>query len=76
MCMKHKDVERLRAEYPEGSRIVMVLMEDDPRPIAPGSVGTVNHVDDAGQIHISWDSGRTLAVIPGVDKFRLASEGR
>ena len=74
--MKREDLERLRQEYPKGTRIVMILMEDDPRPIAPGSVGTVNHVDDAGQIHISWDSGRTLAVIPGVDKFRLASEGR
>ena len=27
-------------------------------------------MDDAGQIHMAWDNGRTLAVIPGVDTFR------
>jgi hypothetical protein len=28
------------------------------------------HVDDAGQIHVRWDTGSGLAVIPGVDEFR------
>lgn len=31
---------------------------------------TVEHVDDAAQIHMRWDNGRTLAIIPEEDDFR------
>ena len=45
-------------------------MGDDPRPIPPGSRGTVDYVDDIGTIHMSWDSGRSLGLFPGEDNFR------
>lgn len=44
-------------------------MEDDPRPIEEGSAGTVTLIDGIGQIHVSWDNGRSLALVPGVDKY-------
>ena len=55
--------------YFPGDRVVCIYM-DDPRPVPPGTHGTVEHVDDAGQIHVRWDTGSGLALVPGVDKFR------
>jgi hypothetical protein len=56
--------------YFPGERILLIHMENDPFPVPDGTRGTVKHVDDAGQIHVRWDTGSGLAVIPGVDDFR------
>ena len=45
-----------------GKRIELVKMDDDPNPIEVGAQGTVENVDDAGQLGVAWDSGRTLRV--------------
>jgi hypothetical protein len=55
----------------EGMRIKMISMTDDPNPILMGTEGTIKLVDDMGIIHVKWDDGRVLGVIPGVDKYRL-----
>ena len=55
--------------YFPGDRILLIHM-DDPLPVPDGTRGTVMHVDDAGQVHVRWDTGSGLAVIPGVDEFR------
>lgn len=60
---------KLRAQYPSGTRLELIGM-DDPRPVPPGTRGTVQYVDDAGQIGMVWDNGSTLALIPGADTFR------
>ena len=61
-------VEHLRRKYPPGTRLQLSCMEDD-FPVPPGSMGTVEFIDDMGQIHVDWDCGRSLALIPGVDAF-------
>ena len=66
-------VNEIKNKYPRGSRIQLDYM-DDPRAIPPGTKGTVDHVDDAAQIHVKWDNGRTLAVIPGEDSFHKITE--
>ena len=38
----------VKAMYPAGTKIVLDSMGDDPRPIPPGTKGTVVHVDDIG----------------------------
>ena len=44
-------------------------MDDPLSPVPSGTEGTVLFVDDAGQLHMKWDNGRTLALVPGVDSF-------
>jgi signal recognition particle receptor subunit beta len=53
-----------------GKRIVLDHMED-PEPIPDGATGTVVAVDDWGHIHVQWDNGRSLSVIPGEDRFEI-----
>jgi len=55
----------------EGMRIRMVSMIDDPNPIQNGEEGTIRLVDGMGVIHVNWDNGRTLGVIPGADQYIL-----
>lgn len=64
----------LRTLLPRGTKIYLdEMMEKDPFGIPAGSVGTVDHIDDAGQIHCDWDCGSSLAVIPGADRFHVLS---
>lgn len=58
-------VERLRKEYPEGTRIELVSMNDPYSKLKPGDRGTVRFVDDAGTIHPLWDCGSTLGIAYG-----------
>ena len=53
-----------------GKRIKMIKM-NDPYPVEPGTMGTVKFIDDNGQIHVNWDNGRTLAIIPRVDEYQI-----
>lgn len=73
--MKNQNqLSKYREEYPTGTRIVLLHMTEDPMPIPDNSRGTVQYVDDAAQIHVKWDNGRGLAVVPGVDRFRKLTE--
>lgn len=56
--------------YPSGTRIELIEMGDDPRPIPSGTKGTVRVVDDMGTVHCDFDNGRRLGLIPGVDSFQ------
>ena len=61
-----------------GDRIRLLSMPDDPDPIPVGSTGTIEAVTEGplGQIHVKWDdSGRTLSLVPGVDRFEIIERG-
>jgi hypothetical protein len=55
----------------KGKRITLIKMGDDPNPIAPGSQGKIMYQDDLKQIHVNWDNGRGLALIPGEDIYEI-----
>lgn len=65
-----KEAKRTKAAYPPGTRVMLLNMNDRLAPVPEGTRGTVKHVDDLGQIHMEWDNGRTLALVPGEDSFR------
>ena len=67
-------VEFTRSFYPPGTRIVLNSMNDPYAPVESGTRGTVRYVDDAGQIGVVWDNGRSLSLIPGVDSFRKLTQ--
>ena len=49
MKYPNKDyIEHLRRKYPPGTRLQLSCMEDEC-PVPPGSMGTVECIDDAGQ---------------------------
>ena len=67
-------VEFTRSCYPPGMRIVLSRMNDPYAPVESGTRGTVRYVDDAGQIGVAWDNGRSLSLIPGEDSFRKLTQ--
>lgn len=65
-------VERVRKEYPAGTRVELVHMDDFQAPPV-GTNGTVRGVDDTASIMVSWDNGSSLNVVYGEDKCRKIS---
>lgn len=55
----------LRQQFPKDSRIQLTEIGGNPRPISPGSTGKLDYIDDAGQFHVKWDNGCTLALVLG-----------
>ena len=52
--MDRKMVNFIKEQYPPGTRIRLNSMEDPYAPIAPGTEGEVDFVDDAGQLHMKF----------------------
>ena len=67
--MNSKLLSRLREEYPRGTRIELVRM-DDPHAPPIGTKGTVVGVDDIGSILVDWDNGGSLNIVYGEDACR------
>ena len=62
-------VERIRREYPAGTRVELVQMDDVQAPPI-GTKGTVSGVDDTGSLLMHWDNGSGLNVVYGEDIVR------
>ena len=70
---RHEEVHRIRKQYPAGTRVELVRM-DDPQAPPIGTKGTVRGVDDIGSIMVAWDNGCGLSVAFGVDACRKVVE--
>lgn len=67
-------VERLRREYPAGTRVELVRMDACQAPPA-GTHGTVLGVDDTGSLLMKWDNGSGLNVVRGEDIVKKLDSG-
>ena len=66
--------KRYQEAYPPGTRIMLLSMGNDPRPIGPDTRGTVKVVDDIGTLHCAFDNGRSLGIVPSEDSFRKLTQ--
>lgn len=55
----------------EGKRVRLISCSDPYTKNSPGTEGTVEFVDDTGTLHVKWDNGSTLGLIPGEDCWEL-----
>lgn len=69
----YQTVRRIRESYPEGTRVELDYMEDTQAP-SVGTRGTVLYTDDIGTVHVKWDTGSSLGLVYGEDRFHKVEE--
>ena len=58
----HKDfVERMRNQYPPGTRVEVISPCNEEEHLKPGMKGTVVGVDDQPALLVNWDNGSSLS---------------
>lgn len=72
-CVSEATLTRMRGMYRRGTRVELVRMNDPYTSLKAGDKGTVDHVDDIGTIHCTWDSGSSLGVARGEDEVIIIS---
>jgi len=67
-------------DYPERSddmhpltqrRVRLISCSDLYTSLRPGAEGTIILVDALGTLHVQWDCGSTLGLVPGVDLWEI-----
>lgn len=58
----------------KGDKVKCIHMDDPYNPVPSGTTGTVIAVDSIGQIHVAWENGSGLALVPGVDSYEIMEE--
>ena len=58
----------------KGKRIELISTTDPYTELKPGDRGTVDFVDDMGTIHVNWDNGSQLGLVPGEDQYQLLED--
>ncbi|SEW38917.1 DUF4314 domain-containing protein [[Clostridium] fimetarium] len=68
--MQQLSKNQLEELYPKGMVLQLTERIDDPySPKEVGDIFTVKCADDNMQLHGSWKSGGSIAIVVGKDKF-------
>ncbi|MFR8127158.1 MAG: DUF4314 domain-containing protein [Acutalibacter sp.] len=71
----HKDfVERMRNQYPPGTRVEVISLCNEEEHLKPGMKGTEVGVDDQPALLVNWDNGSSLSLLIGKDHFRVVPQ--
>lgn len=65
-----EEIQNIKNKYKEGMIIELEKMYDLFAPPS-GTNGIIRGVDDEGHILVNWDTGSSLNLIEGTDKFRI-----
>ncbi|MFI3228389.1 MAG: DUF4314 domain-containing protein [Clostridia bacterium] len=68
-----QQVDKIKENFPVGTVIKLILMDDPYSPIPSGTVGEVTKIDDVGTLHMKWTNGSTLGIVPDEDDFQVLS---
>lgn len=68
--LQSNNVQKLKERYAHGTRVKLISMDDTQAP-QNGTMGSIINVDDIGTIHVAWDNGSSLGLIPDVDTFTV-----
>ncbi len=69
-----RELEDLRATYKKGMTVQLDYM-NDPQAPEVGTKGKIDYVDDAGTVHVNWDNGGSLGLVPSEgDCFHIIDE--
>jgi hypothetical protein len=44
---------------------------NDKYAVPPRTEGTITYIDDIGTIHVKWDNGSTLGLVPQEDQYEI-----
>ena len=69
------NVKQIKKLYPKGTIVRLIKMDDIQAPPV-GTLGVVDHVDDGGTIHVHWQNGCGLGLIPEEDEFEIIDGGK
>jgi hypothetical protein len=62
-------LRKLREDYPPGTEVELIEMNDPYRDMPPGLKGKVICVDDTGTVHVAWENGSSLGAVYGYDRL-------
>lgn len=66
--MNQSQINLLKKHYKHGNRVQLLSCKDNCQ-LKVGDRGTINKIDELGQIQVTWDNGLKIPLIYGVDEF-------
>ena len=67
--ISYERLNKLKEDFPKGTRVELIKMDDPYSTLKTGDKGTVAFIDDIGTIHVNWDKGSSLGLVYGEDLF-------